>query len=68
MLKGVVTIQPKDWTPDDGNEGLQEILYETYAEAIDAYNAVDKDINIVSLFQCNEVWYNRIERKGPDPI
>ena len=68
MFKGVVIIQPKDWTPDDGPEGLQEILYDTYSEAVEAYNAVDKDTNIVTLWQTNENWYNRIERLPTEPI
>ena len=68
MFKGVVIIQPKDWTPDEGPEGLQETLYDTYAEAIEAYNTANKDANIVTLFQTNENWYNRIQRLVPEPI
>lgn len=68
MLKGVVIIEPKDWTPDDGAGAIQETLYDTYAEAVQAYRDADTDANIVTLWQTDERWYNRIQRKAPEEI
>ena len=68
MTKGVVIIQPKDWTPDDGSEGISETLYNTYAEAVTAYEETDKDANFVTLWQCDDRWFNRIQRKAPEVI
>jgi hypothetical protein len=58
-MKGVLIVQPKDWTPAGGPEGVVETLYETFTEAETAYNATDSDINWVTLWQCNDVWYDR---------
>lgn len=68
MRKGILLIQPKDWTPDDGPDGLQEIHYSTYQEAVDAYFETDRVANIVTLWEANERFYNRIQRKAPEAI
>ena len=68
MKTGILIIQPKDWTPDDGPELLQELLFLTYQEAVDAYFETDRDANIVTLWEANEKHYNRIQRKAPEAI
>ena len=68
MKTGILIIQPKDWTPDDGSEALQELHFVTYQEAVDAYFEIDRDANIVVLKEANENYYNRIQRKPPEAI
>ena len=46
MKTGILIIQPKDWTPDDGPEALQELHFLIYQEAVDAYFEIDRDAEL----------------------
>ena len=59
-MKGVSIVQPKDWIPDNGPDEVIEILHEVYAEAEAVWGSTDHDINYVSIFTCNDIWFNRI--------
>ena len=46
----------------------KELQFLTYQEAVDAYFEADREANIVTLWEANERFYNRIERKAPEAI
>ena len=58
-MKGVSITQAKDWTPEQGMEGCVETLHETFPEAQAVWDATDKDVNYISIWKCNDVWFDR---------
>ena len=70
--KSITILQPKTWTPSDGADAIIETRHDDLEAGFAYWNASDRDENWVSVWECNEIYFDRkcvaSNRYGIEPL